>query len=118
MTEQPNGVVQINAQSNVARDNDYRSFYANLSRLRVTNMDISIVFARVGVEVRPGVVGSVDLAEVVLPPSQIKVLAQALTVVAESYEETWGKITQVPRQIDFNALRELVRSTKPPEIGG
>src|SRR4051794_36497282 len=114
MIEQKSSLAEVSAQENVARDKDYRSFYANLTRLRITNVDISIVFARIGVEVRPGAMGSVDIAEVVLPPSQIKVLAQALTVVAEAYEETWGEITQAPREIDFSGLRELVRGTKPP----
>jgi hypothetical protein len=118
MTEQTQPASAASVASNSARHQDYRSYYANLTRLRVTSVDLTLIFARAGIEVRPGELGSVDVAEVVLPPSQVKVLAQALTVVAETYEETWGPIAQVPRDVDFTSLREMVRGTKPAETGG
>ena len=116
MSEQPPvPAFPVLAGIHVFRSQEWRSLYANNTKIRVTASDLAVGFART-LEFPVGVNAMEELVEIVMTPKNLKQLLITLEQTIESYEEIFGQITlekaflpdreQIKRS--FDALRTAI----------
>jgi hypothetical protein len=106
----------------IHRPADYRVYYSNLSRLRLTNADIQIFFG-LAIDSPPGTATIVneEALSVVLTPVNAKLLLLALSSALAAYEVQFGPIpipqdaAQKAEEIRKAVLEAAQRLAKPKE---
>jgi uncharacterized protein DUF3467 len=94
------------------RSSEFRSFYSNSSKLRITAWDLTMVFQKV-VEQPPGGLMMEELTEITTTVSQAKAFALALTGAVNAYEKTFGEITLDPVMMpNLEMIQALVTGVK------
>jgi hypothetical protein len=104
----------------VFRSQEWRSIYANNTKIRATASDLSVTFART-LE-RPIGIGAVEeLVEVTMTPKNLKQALLTLEETIKCYEEIFGEVTleaafrpnlENIRQ-SFNSLKTAIESVRP-----
>ncbi len=86
----------ISQNPEIRRTADYRVYYANQNRIRVTNADVQLFFGQL-VDDPPGSATHIneESVAVIIGPAGAKLLALALATAVASYEQQFGEI-QVP----------------------
>jgi hypothetical protein len=76
----------------VRRAPDYKVYYANQSRMRMSNSDFQLFFGMLVDEPGSESLFNDEMLSVLLAPSHAKLVAQGLTAAIEAYELQFGEI--------------------------
>lgn len=90
---------------------NYRTFYANLSRMSVSAWDIRFTLGQV-MEKPPGIQINQDEATFVMTPAHAKVFCENLAKTLEQYEKHFGEII-VPAAVRNQKSTEPEAAAKP-----